>query len=146
MRAHPRVIERPSGSECAVGTTKHNGDVTEERYADRLAPSRYANDPLVGVFAYNDSEPIEAWVPERVWQRLCSLGFAYELHYLSLSPGARDPTAWNTRQAHALLEELAFVGGVINDRLLNEHLEAVSRVVAVGARGGQDPALRIEGQ
>lgn len=117
----------------------------DDRYADRLRSDRYKDDPLVGVFDYDNSTPVEAWVPERLWRRLHALGMAYELHYLMMCDGGSEPTMFNSTQAHGLLDELSFVSGIVNDPLLGEHLNAVTQVVAAGARSSQIRALRIEG-
>lgn len=120
--------------------------MSDERFADRLRPERYEDDPLVGVFDYDYSTPAEAWVPERVWRRLHALGLGYELHYLTLCGGGKEPMVFNPTQAYGLLDELGFVGELVNDPLLVTYLNAVTQVVAAGALGGQNPALRIEGQ
>lgn len=119
--------------------------MSDNRYADRLEPDRYVDDPLVQVLGYHYAKPAEAWVPERLWRRLHALGVAYELHYLMLADGGTEPRSFNSTQAQALLDELDFVRRLIDDSLLHEHLRAIVRVVVSSVTGGQNPALRIEG-
>ena len=137
--------ERPAAVSWTT-QVRHDGCVGDDRFADRLRSGRYENDPLVGVFGYDHSTPAEASVPERVWRRLHALGVAYELHYLTLCVGETEPLIFNPPQASGLLDELGFVAKLVNDPLLMKHLDAITTVVAASARGGQNPALRIEGQ
>lgn len=140
-------VVRALAIEMASATNlDQDGAVSADRYADRLGPDRYRDDPFVGVFDYDHAAPAEAWVPERLWRRIHALGVAYELHHLTLTDGGSEPRLFNSTQAHALLDELEFVGRLVDERLLHEHLSAVVRVVVSSVRGGQNPALRIEGQ
>lgn len=70
-----------------------------------------------------------AWVPERLWVRLIRLGQAYEMHFASVLELDKD-SELNSVQCEHLLEELEYVGKLVNDAALWLQIEQISRVVA----------------
>lgn len=115
------------------------------RFEDRLSNERYEDDPPVGVFDDDQSNPQEAWVPERLWMRLRHLGFAYELNYLPMLDGQTEPKFLNATQAASLEDELEFIVTIVNDSLLIDQIKEIQRVVVSGIRTGRSSAIRVEG-
>jgi hypothetical protein len=120
--------------------------MNESPFADRLNSDSYADDPLVGVFAYDFTDPTEIWVPERLWARLVAIGAAYQLHYLPLLDGSPESRTLDATQANALVEELDFIRSLTVDPLLESTAAEVLALVVRASRSGSRPALRIEGQ
>lgn len=116
-----------------------------ERYEDRLQPSSYANDEPVGAGPDGRAD-YEGWVwiPERLFSRMQHLAQAYELHVLTrLDPYGRN--SLNREQVESLLDELEFIGRVVDDEALRVQLERL-REVAVAVRGARTRTeLVIEG-
>jgi hypothetical protein len=64
----------------------------------------------------------EAYIPERIAERLLALGHAYGLHYLSTLDSRRQ-NRLNADQAAGLVDEVQFVLRVVDDPALHEHLQ-----------------------
>lgn len=104
-----------------------------------LDPSQFVDDVLVRV--WTRTEEFEAWVPERLWDRLVNLGRAYELHRLPLLAAPYEPVTLNAQQCAGLQRELEFVEQVVKD----EALRSIRAVVAAAARLTGEVALLVEG-
>lgn len=111
----------------------------ESRFADRLESGTYGDDPLVGWFSADP--PAEAWVPERLVERLRLLGAAYELHLLPLLPGG-EPIGLRGSQVTNLIEEIDWVAALADDPALRQ-VALDLRPVLSAARSGD--GLWIEG-
>jgi len=101
-----------------------------ERFADRLVPDTYRDDEPWAVALVQTGRPVdwgsalpdeEAYIPERIAERLLALGRAYGLHYLSALDGRRQ-NRLNADQAAGLVDEVQFVLRVVDDLALREHL------------------------
>ena len=98
------------------------------RYAQLTHPSEFLDDELVAL-AVIDKEllpgPIEQkyWVhiSERLWQRLLSLGAAYNLHFTQVVDPVID-TVLGPEQCDSFDVELEFLAGVVNDPAFFETL------------------------
>ena len=112
---------------------------SDERYADRLDSANYADDPDVGWFS--SDPPAEAWVPERLVDRLRALGRAYELHLLPHLPGP-EALSLNAVQVLTLIEEMDFLGERVNDPALTALIADLREVLGAAARGD---GLWVEG-
>jgi hypothetical protein len=58
--------------------------VPTERFADRLDPASYTDDPVVGVYEADPDAADALWISERLFGRLTLVASAYELHTLPL--------------------------------------------------------------
>ncbi|SRR6266540_3430523 len=116
-----------------------------ERYEDRLESSSYANDEVVGAGPSGRADYDGwVWIPERLFSRMQHLAKAYEFHVLTrLDPYGRN--SLNVEQVESLLDEVEFIGRVVEDEALRVQLERL-RAVAVAVRGaGPRTELVIEG-
>ena len=114
------------------------------RYDGQLQSHSFAEDEQVRV----GTDRSEAWVSERLLDRLLTVGRAYGLHVLSiLSDVPRHEQAWvNRQQAEALLDEVGFLTAVLEkDAAFQALSETVVPLVAEAARYGGDDALVFEG-
>jgi hypothetical protein len=87
-----------------------------DRFAERLDPASYSDDPGVGVYETDPDDADSLWISERLFGRLTLVGSAYELHMLPLL-GGTDPVRLNRARCEALLDEVAFVAERLNDAL-----------------------------
>lgn len=109
-------------------------------FADRFEPSRYAGDEPVCIAGAG-----RTWdVPEGLFGRLQNLARAYELHLLP-TIDIYGTTRLNAKQCVTLADELTFVRGVVEDRLLRPHLDELITIATVCARSPPAVELVIEG-
>ena len=99
---------------------------TDSSLADRLDPSRFADDePVELAIADHDTAaediPPDRWVlvSNRLFGRLILLGRAYGLHFASLVDSIGD-TSLDAGQCESVLEELQFLSEVVSDPALSE--------------------------
>jgi hypothetical protein len=86
-------------------------DLIVNRYADRLDPGTYAEDPIVWV----GRDTLDGLsVPERVFWRLAAVAKAYDLHLLPLL-GESEPIELAKPMAETLIDEVSFVMDRLND-------------------------------
>lgn len=110
-------------------------------FDDRFDPSTFENDEPVHVWGIEVYGPEgELWISERLWSRLCMVAGAFELHLLPLlagpsSPAMEDKVMLNGKQCEGLLDEIAFVGRVLDDPLVREQLAALAPLVRSASRG-----------
>lgn len=115
-------------------------------YSLRTDPATYADEEPVGIAAAPASLlpgplPDEVWsyFPEPLWQRLLSLGHAYSLHFSQIADPVID-TVLDSSQCQALLDELAFLAGIISDSATEQVLAVLQRQATKVAR---DSSLRL---
>jgi hypothetical protein len=85
----------------------------------------------------------EAWVPERLFERLQALANGYQLHVSSLV--AEEGLAFlNVAQARNFGDELTFLGDVTNDPALHEQIKAILVVVSDGANRASKAAVGFD--
>lgn len=113
---------------------------------DRLQAETYADDEPVHVFRPDQYGPNEdgAWIPERIWHRLRALGSAYELHLLPLLDGTTDPVFLNPAQAEQFLDELRFVGELVDDPLVEAQVRALVSLAAERSHGASKDVLGFQ--
>ena len=105
-----------------------------DRFADRLDPKTYASDEPVGA---GTSDDYSGWVyvPDRLFDRIQHLARGYDLHVLpGLDPHRRNEL--DRHQAASLIDELEFLGRVVNDQAL---VEAITVLRDAASRTSRDP-------
>jgi hypothetical protein len=101
----------------------------DSRYSDRLNAATYADDEPIHVFSPENQA--EAWVPERVFDRMQAIAVGYGLHVIPLL--AEDALRFlDGSQAATFTDEVAFIAQVTNDPALHEHLAAMLAVANDG--------------
>jgi hypothetical protein len=104
-------------------------DAGGSRYSDRLAAATYADDEPIHVFSPDTRA--EAWVPERVFERMQAVAVGYGLHVIPLL--AEDALRFlDGSQAATFTDEVIFIAEVTNDPALHEHLAAMLAVANDG--------------
>ncbi len=83
-------------------------------------------------------------MPEGLFARAQSIARAYNLHLLPVIEVYAETTL-NKAQCVTLLEEVQFVGRVVNDHLLAEHLLALEQMLVAGVNSSGPAAILIEG-
>ncbi len=117
---------------------------TSSRYSDRFDASTYADDVAVGIFqAPDDADAL--WVPEGLFWRLVFVARAYSLHHLPLL-GGPDPVVLNRLQVENLLDEVAFVAGLLrDDPLVSDLASRVQRYLRHVLATSVEPLVTVEG-
>ena len=103
-----------------------------DRFADRLDPATYAQDEPVGA---GTSDDYSGWVyvPDRLFERIQHLARAYDLHVLpGLDPYHRNELDHD--RTTGLIEELEFLGDVVNDPPLLKAIEVLRNAASLAAR------------
>ena len=115
-------------------------------WVDRLDASRYESDEAVHVYRCDQYGPNDAGVrlPERIWDRLRWLGSAYEMHLLPLLDGSTDPVFLNPAQVDQLVQELRFVGQVVDDQMVEAQVRAVIALSEQRSDGASKEMIAIE--
>lgn len=108
--------------------------VTSDRFADRLDPTTYQDDEVVGVFEETPDDADSLWLSERLVQRLILIAGAYELHTLPMLVNAAAPVRLNQQQCASLLDELAFVADRLDDLPAATTAQAIQDYVAIRVR------------
>jgi hypothetical protein len=108
---------------------------------DRLTPSSYADDEVVGIAAVPRTElpgPLgdERWtyVPERLWRRVLNLSNAYELHIGHVLEPVID-TVLAKEQCESAAGELRFLRDIVADPALHYVLDVILRALDSSIRG-----------
>lgn len=83
-------------------------------------------------------------MPESLFARAQSIARAYDLHLLPAIELYAETTL-NKAQCVTLLEEVQFVGRVVNDHLLAQHLLSLERMLLAGVNAAGPTAILIEG-
>lgn len=116
------------------------------RYDDRLDPQKYQNDEPVGAGPAHGPESCEGWVwiPERLFDRVRLIAAGYGLHVL---PGVdmNDRNVLQPEQVQTLLDEIEFIGSLIQDAALLEQLEQLRQVAYAVTRRSRPAELIIQG-
>jgi hypothetical protein len=106
------------------------------RFADRLEPATFSDDPPIGAGASDDYTD---WVylPERLFYRMLDLGRAYDLHILP-SLHLYDRNELDRDRTASLIEELEFLADVVNDRALTGAITVLRDAASRAARSPLD--------
>ena len=99
------------------------------RFADRLDPVTFADDPVVGVYEGGPDDGDALWISERLFGRFTLVASAYELHALPLL-GGTDPVPLNRATYESLLDEIAFVAERLDDPLVTQVAQTLSDYLA----------------
>jgi hypothetical protein len=112
-----------------------------ERYADRFeAPGVDGNPDLIFI----DGSPSDAQaVPSFVFRRLTAIGVAYKLHYLGSVLYYDEENHFDPTQVAGLIDELEFVGELVQDPLLRAALPDVIDTLTRYVRSRPTSALVI---
>lgn len=99
-----------------------------ERYAQLTQPSEFLDDVPVELAAVNKdllpgTSGDKDWVhiSERLWQRLLTIGAAYNLHFSQVVEPVIE-TVLGPEQCESFDSELDFLAGVVNDPAFSEAL------------------------
>ncbi|MBX3314504.1 MAG: hypothetical protein KF906_09310 [Actinobacteria bacterium] len=117
-----------------MGTSDH-------RFTSGLKAGTYLDDPLIG-WTSADGQA-EAWVADRLVDRLRLLGAAYELHLVPLLP-ARDETVTlelNAAQVRNLRDEIEWLADLVSDAALVQVATTILPVLRTAERGS---GLRVD--
>jgi hypothetical protein len=88
-----------------------------DRFASRLDPDTYAHDDeVIGVFEMTPGDSDALWLSARLFRRLTLIARAYELHALPLLDDP-EPVVLNRSRCESLVDEIEFVGSLLNDPL-----------------------------
>jgi hypothetical protein len=122
------------------------------RFNNRLDPATFENDVEVDVVVVKAGAELD-WsqilpeeqvlVPERIFDRLCRIGAAYELQRLQ-SLKADQPSRLNRSQTESLIEEVEFVASIVDDPALRHYIQPLLRVAELCLRSGKAYELIIE--
>jgi hypothetical protein len=105
-------------------------DTDNSKFANRLQPHTYQNDPQVHFGIAKSQQDPESWVgvPERLVARLTSLGMAYELHHVQMID-IYDDTTFKSQQCEKLYLELEFLAGITKDQVLGGVLNTLAGLI-----------------
>ena len=132
------------GASSSVDTIRTFGLM--DRYGDRLEASTYKDDEPVGAGPAQDPGEYEGWIwiPDRLFARMQHVAKAYELHVLPrLDPYARN--SLRREQVESLLDEIEFLGKVVDDPVVRAQLEQLRNVALKVVREPIRTELVIEG-
>jgi len=116
-------------------------------YGDRFDAATYADDVRIRIFRvdrYGRSEHDELWMPERLWNRIRSIGQGYELHLTPLFDGSTDPVFLNGTQVVELEHELTFIARVVDDSVVSSWVELLVRLFRKDSQGASKDTVGIE--
>ena len=115
-------------------------------YADRFSAATYADDEPVclTLSTSSRSERQTVELPEGLFARAQSIARAYNLHLLPAIEIYAE-TSLNKSQCETLLEEIRFIGSVIHDDLLVDHLRRIEQMLSAGVDSAGPAAVLIEG-
>jgi len=102
-----------------------------EPFTNRFDPDSFAQDPRVLIRLGSVSRceavaPTEAWISERLLQRLRHLGLAFELPLLSRLPAGTGRWFYPDEQLDSLADELALVAERVSDPALGPALASLN--------------------
>jgi len=122
------------------------------RFNDRLEPATFEDDVEVDVVVVKAGAELD-WsqipleeqdlVPERIFDRLCRMGAAYELQHLQ-SLKVDQPNRLNRSQTESLIEEVEFVGSIVDDPALRHYIPNLLRIAELCLRSGKPRELIID--
>ena len=118
-----------------------------DSFADRFDTARYVNEQPVRLFRpdrYGPQDDEAVSVPEPLWHRIRLLGTAYNLHLLPVLDGTTDPVFLSDGQVEQLLDELRFVGTVVDDPLVDAEVRAILAIAQLATQGASKHHLGIE--
>jgi hypothetical protein len=117
-----------------------------DRYGDRLEAATYEGDEPVGAGPAQDAGKYEGWIwiPGRLFARMQQIAEAYELHVLP-GLGFYDRNVLGREQLESLLEEIEFIGNVVDDPAIHPQLEQLRNVALKVVRAPTRTELVIEG-
>jgi hypothetical protein len=115
-------------------------------YEDRFLDSTYVDDQPVqfSVFARDVRVTSPVMLPESLFRRSQAIAHAYELHLLP-SIDVYAETSLHKDQCMVLVDELRFVGAVVEDELLRKYLRPLVEILEVSMRQPGPVAVMIEG-
>ena len=115
-------------------------------FSARLDPGTYADDEPVGLGVAEarllpGPLPDECWayIPESLWQRLLSLGHAYQLHFAQVTEPVID-TVLEPSQCESLCGELEFLASIVSDPAAQK---AIAELHRCAGRVARKPSLRL---
>jgi hypothetical protein len=111
-------------------------------FSDRLDPATYESDEPVHVCRRSGSD---AWIAERLWNRLVTLRTAYQLHLLPLLFGTPEVHRLNGQQVGTLVEEVTFIGEAVTDPATASVIRELLPLFAEATRDSDDGGLPVEG-
>lgn len=117
-----------------------------DRYGDRLEASTYERDEPVGAGPVQPEGEYAGWVwiPGQLFARMQHIAKAYELHVLPrLDFYGRN--SLRREQVASLLDEIEFIGHLVDDPALRPQLERLRDVALKVARNPIETELVIEG-
>lgn len=118
----------------------------DDRFADRLDASTYAEDPVVGVYERGPGDADGLWVSERLFARLTAVAAGYELHTLPML-GRSDPINLNRVRCTSLLAEVAFVAERLDDPLIGALAQDLQRYITRRTNNPLwDGSITVEGE
>ncbi len=102
-----------------------------DAFTNRFDPDSFARDPRIlirlgSVSRCEEVAPTEAWISERLLQRLRHLGLAFELPLLSRLPAGTGRWFYPDEQLDALADELALVVERVSDPALGSALASLT--------------------
>jgi hypothetical protein len=118
-----------------------------ERYGDRIKPSTYETDEVVGVGPASQADRYEGWIwiPERLFARMQHIATAYALHVVpNLKPNGRN--ALGREQTEGLLDEIEFIAEVTADPALHEQVGRMREVALRTVRALKPPNSSSKGR
>jgi hypothetical protein len=122
------------------------GDVSNDRFADRLDAKRFADDPIVEMHEHGPADADALCISERLFARLAAVATGYELHTLPMLGGA-DPVTLNRTRCASLLAEVVFVAERLNDPLIHEVAQAVQDYITRRTNNPLwDGGITVEGE
>jgi len=120
--------------------------VPDDRFTDRLDPTTFADDPVVGGYEQGPDDDDALWVSERLFARLTAVAAGYELHTLPML-GQSDPVALNRARCTSLLTEVTFVAERLNDPLIQEIAQVLQHYITRRTNNPLwDGSITIEGE
>ena len=117
---------------------------------DRLDPARYSDDEPFQVRLEPhprdqgaSASAMEAWIAERLVDRLRHVALAYELPLLGRLP-VTDSMSYPEIQLAAVEDELEFILEVVSDHVLREALAPLRHMIGAAIRNPRGLSLVVE--
>ena len=115
-------------------------------YVDRFLASTYADDEPVcfSVFTQDRADRLTVSVPESLFARAQAIAVGYNLHLLPTIE-LYGETWLNKQQCVVLLEDVMFIGKLLNDKLLSHHLLQIVETLEKCVNSLGPASLMVEG-
>lgn len=115
-------------------------------YVDRFLASTYADDEPVcfSVFTHDRADCLTVSVPESLFARAQAIAVGYKLHLLPAIE-LYGETSLNKQQCVVLLEEVMFIGNLLNDKLLSHHLLQIADALEKCVNSPGPASFMVEG-